>query len=187
MFAAVQAGLDADDVVVLDEFSSNLDLTRCYGRAQAGERVYEAAPRNTPPNTTTIAALTNQGSGPALVFEGSLNRAIFEMYIEQVLGPTLRAGQVVVLDNASAHHDGRIAELVAACGCRLVYLPPYSPDFSPIELVFSKAKGQLRRLKARSREALEEAIGLALASITPTDARAFFAHCGFPQWPLLDQ
>lgn len=187
MFEVVRTGLDADEVVVIDEFGANIDLTRYYGRAQAGKRVYEAAPRNTPPNTTTIAALTNQGVGASLVFEGSLNRATFEAYIEQVLGPTLREGQVILLDNASAHHGGRIEELIAARGCRLVYLPPYSPDFSPIELAISKTKGNLRRLKARSREALEEAIGLALASITRADARAFFAHCGFPQWPLSDQ
>lgn len=183
----MQAGLDADDVVVLDEFGANTDMTRRYARTPAGQRVYEAVPRTTPRNTTTIAALTTQGVGPALVLSGSVSRASFEVYIEQILGPTLRAGQVVVLDNAAAHHGGRIAQLIARRGCRLCYLPPYSPDFSPIELAFSKVKAHLRRVKARSREALEGGIAQALAIITVADARAFFAHCGYPLWPLLDQ
>lgn len=187
LFGAVQAGFDADDVVVLDEFGSNIDLTRRYGRAPLGERVYEDVPRTTPRNTTTIAALTTQGIGPALVFSGSLNRTTFETYIEQVLGPSLREGQVVILDNASAHHGGRVGQLIAAHGCRVCYLPPYSPDFSPIELAFSKVKACLRRLKARTREALEQAIAQALACITAADARAFFAHCGYPLWTVPDQ
>lgn len=187
LFQALQAGFDADDVIVLDEFGSNIDLTRHYGRAPSSERVYEDVPSTRPRNTTTIAALTTQGIGPTLVFSGSLNRTTFETYIEHVLGPSLRQGQVVVLDNASAHHGGRIAELVAQRGCRVCYLPPYSPDFSPIELAFSKVKAQLRRLKARTREALEGAIGQAISTITAADARAFFAHCGYPLWVVPDQ
>lgn len=187
VFEAVRSGCDADDVVVLDEFGSNTNLTRRYGRAACGERVYEDVPHNRPRNTTTIAALTTQGIGPTLVFSGSLNRITFETYIEQVLGPSLREGQIVVLDNASAHHGGRIAEMVAQRGCRVWYLPPYSPDFSPIELAFSKVKAHLRKVKARTREALEEAIAQALASITAADARAFFAHCGYPLWTIPDQ
>ena len=187
LFVAQQKGLDADDVIVLDEFGSNIDMTRLFARAPKGERVYEPQPRNTPRNTTTLAALTNQGIGPALLLSGSMTRAAFEVYIEDILGPTLREGQVIVLDNATAHHGGRIAELVAARGCQLWYLPPYSPDFSPIELAFAKVKAQLRRLKARTKEGLEQAIQLALASITTADARAFFTHCGYLQWPLRDQ
>ena len=187
LFVVQQAGYDADDVVVLDEFGSNIDLTRQYARAPKGQRVYEPQPRTTPRNTTTVAALTNQGIGPALLLDGSLTRAAFEVYIEDILGPTLREGQIIVLDNATAHHGGRIAELVTARGCQICYLPPYSPDFSPIELAFAKVKAQLRRLKARTREGLQQAIPQALASITCADARAFFAHCGYPQWPLLDQ
>lgn len=183
LFRAVQAGFDADEVVILDEFGSNLDFTRRYARVARGQRAYEQAPRNTPGNTTTVASLTNRGMGPALVLSGSLTRAAFEAYVEHVLGPTLRAGQVIVLDNATAHHGGRIARLLAARGCQIVYLPAYSPDFSPIELAFSKVKAYLRRLKARSREALEQAIAQALAAISAADARGFFAHCGYPQWP----
>ena len=186
VFEAVQSTYDADDIVVLDEFGSNTNLTRRYGRAPRGERVYEDLPRTRPRNTTTIAALTTQGMGPALVVSGGVNRVTFETYIDDVLGPSLREGQIVVLDNASAHHGGRIAELLEKRGCRVWYLPAYSPDFSPIELAFSKVKAYLRSVKARTREALEEAIAQALASISSADARAFFAHCGFPLWPILD-
>ena len=187
LFVVRAQGLDADDVVVLDEFGSNIDMTRLFARAPKGERVYEEQPRNTPRNTTTLAALTNQGIGRALLLSGSMTRAAFEVYIEDILGPTLREGQVIVMDNATAHHGGRIAQLVAARGCQLVYLPPYSPDFSPIELAFAKVKAHLRRLKARTKEGLEQAIQLALASITTADARAFFTQCGYSQWPLPDQ
>lgn len=187
LFEAVQSGFDADDVVVLDEFGSNTNLTRQYGRAVQGERVYEDVPYNRPCNTTTIAALTTKGIGPALMFSGSLNRTTFETYIEHLLGPSLGEGQIVILDNASAHHGGRIAELLTERGCRVCYLPPYSPDFSPIELAFSKVKAYLRKVKARTREALEEAIAQALVLITAADARAFFAHCGYPLWTIPDQ
>lgn len=187
MFAAVQSGFDADDVVVLDEFGANTNLTRRDGRAPDGERVYEDVPHTRPSNTTTVTALTTKGIGPTLVFSGSLNRTTFETYIEQVRGPSLREGQIVVLDNASAHHGGRIAQLLAQRGCRICYLPPYSPDFSPIELAFSKVKAYLRKQKARTYQALEPAIAQALASITEADARAFFAHCGYLLWPTVDQ
>lgn len=179
--------MDADALVVLDEVGSNLDLTRRFGRSTRGTRVEESIPRVTPRNTSTIASITTSGMGPALALSGSVTRLSFETYLEHVLGPTLRAGQVVMLDNARIHHGGRVEEIIAARGCRIWYLPPYSPDFSPIELAFAKVKAELRRLKARTTEDLENAIALALSSITRTDARAFFAHCGYPLWPILDQ
>lgn len=175
--------MEAEHVVVLDEFGSNIDMTRRYGRAPRGERVVEQMPRNRARNTSTIASLTTQGMGPALVVSGSVNRATFETYIEQVLGPTLREGQIVVLDNATIHQGERVAQLLKERGCTLWYLPPYSPDFSPIELAFAKVKARLRRAKARTSAALEQAISLALSSISPSDARAFFTHCRFPLWP----
>lgn len=187
VFAAVQTGVAADDVVVLDEFGSNIDMTRRYARAPHGQRVCEQTPRNTPRNTTTLASLSTQGIGPSVVMSGGLTRAMFEAYIQDVLGPTLRAGQVIVLDNARVHHGGRIAELLAQRGCRALYLPPYSPDYSPIELAFAKIKAHIRRCKARTREALEQAIEQALALISSADARAFFAHCGYRLWPIRDQ
>jgi transposase len=158
---------------VLDEFGSNLNLTRRYARAPRGQRVVATVPRNTPANTTTISSLTLSGIGPSLMIEGSLTTPVFEAYIEQVLLPSLREGQIIVLDNLSAHKSARLREMLAARGCQLWYLPSYSPDFSPIELAFAKVKAELRRTAARSREALERAIGHALKQISPAEARAF--------------
>ena len=101
------------------------------------------------------------------------------MYVERVLAPSLESGQIVVVDNLSAHKGGRVREILEAVGCELVYLPPYSPDFNPIEQAFSKVKGLLRRAGARSREALIEAMGKALGAVTEGDARGFFGHCGY--------
>ena len=168
---------------MIDEFGSNLDMTPRYARSPAGQRAQDTLPRNTPVNTTTIASLTCQGMGPALLVSGSVNRPTFETYIEQVLGPSLREGQIVIMDNLSAHKSARVEELLAARGCRLLYLPSYSPDFSPIELAIAKMKAALRHASARSREALEAAIAQALNSITAADAKAFFRHCGY-HFPL---
>jgi len=187
LFRLNQHDVDASGLVVVDEFGSNLDLTRTYARAPRGVRAVQDVPRNTPLNTTTIAALTLQGMGPALMVEGGVNRATIEVYLEHVLGPTLRAGQIVLLDNLSAHCGGRVREIIEARGCHLRYLPPYSPDFSPIELAFSKVKSRLCRAAARTHTALEDAIANALSLISSADAQAFFAHCGYCSKPNLDQ
>jgi transposase len=175
--------LPVEDLVVIDEFGSNVDMTPRYARAPQGQRALQTLERNTPVNTTTITSLTCQGSGPALLVSGSVNRASFEVYIEQVLGPSLRQGQIVIMDNLSAHKSARVEQLLAARGCRLLYLPTYSPDFSPIELAIAKVKAARRSAAARTREALEAAIAQALASITAADAKAFFRHCGY-HFPL---
>jgi transposase len=111
--------------------------------------------------------------------QGATTRVVFEAYIEKVLLPSLRRGQVVVMDNLSAHKGERVRELVRSAGCELLYLPPYSPDFSPIEETFSKVKGLLSNAQARSREALVEAMAKALNALTARDARRFFEHCGY--------
>jgi transposase len=136
-------------------------------------------PRNRGKNTTVLASMSLEGMGPALAVEGATTATVFEAYVEEVLAPSLRAGQIMVMDNLSAHKGERIRELVEARGCQLLYLPPYSPDLSPIEEAFSKIKGILRKAEARSREALIEAMGRALDAITPQDARGFFEHCGY--------
>ncbi len=152
-----------------------------------GERAISAVPRNTPVNTTTIAAITHQGMGPALMVEGGVDQLTFIAYLEQVLAPTLQPGQVVLADNLSAHKSERAQAIAAGCGCTLVYLPAYSPDCSPIELAFAQIKADLRRAAARTRDALERAIATALVQITAADARAFFQHCGYRFPPDLDQ
>jgi transposase len=186
-FALRQTTLDATQLVVLDEFGSNLDLHPIQAWAPIGERAISAVPRNTPVNTTTIAAITHQGMGPALLVEGGVDQLTFSAYLEQVLAPTLQPGQVVLADNLSAHKSDRAQAIVAGCGCTLVYLPAYSPDYSPIELAFAQIKADLRRAAARTRDALERAIATALAQITAADARAFFQHCGYRFPPDLDQ
>lgn len=187
LFALQQGALDATDLVVVDEIGSNLNLTPTHAWSPIGERAVVAVPRNTPINTTTIAALTPQGMGPSLIVSGGVDRATFTIYLDQVLAPTLREGQIVLVDNLSAHTSPQAQAIVEARGCRLVYLPPYSPDYSPIELAFAKIKTILRRAAARTREALEQAIASALTQITSADARAFFEHCGYRFLPNLDQ
>lgn len=175
---AVQ-GLDYRRFHFVDETSTNLTYCRRYGRAPGGERVNQAVPLHSGPNVTLIAALTPAGLGAAMTVSGAVNGDVFAAYLDQVLGPTLRPGDVVVLDNLAAHKVDGLAALVEARGARLLYLPPYSPDFNPIELAFSKLKTKLRQLQARTREALETAIQAASNWIKKRDARNWFAHCGY--------
>ena len=120
-----------------------------------------------------------QGMGPSLTVEGTTTSVVFEAYVQQVLAPSLRRGQVVVMDNLKAYKGERIKELIEQRGCQLIYLPSYSPDLNPIEEAFSKIKGLVRKAEARTREALVEAIGSALSAVTARDARGFFEHCGY--------
>ena len=173
------ADQNAYDLVVVDEFGCNLDLTRRYARAPVGERAGGHIPRNTPPNQTVIAALDCGGMGLSMQLSGGTDTAAFATYIEHVLGPTLRPGQIVLVDNLSAHTAPRIAELLAERGCRLWFLPAYSPDLSPIELAFAKIKTILRSIGARTVTALEQAVAEALRQISAADATAFFRHCGY--------
>jgi transposase len=174
------AALDPASVAFLDETSTHTALTRLRARAPRGQRAVGAAPRNHGPNVTLLATLTPTGVGPGVVFEGAADRLACEAFVEQFLVPSLRRGQVVVLDNLSAHKGERLRRLIEGKGCRLLFLPPYSPDFNPIELAFAKVKARLRRAAARERPALAAAIGEALAAVTAAAARGFFAHCGFP-------
>jgi transposase len=120
-----------------------------------------------------------EGMGPCLAVESSTTREVFEAYVEQLLAPSLRPGQVVVMDNLSSHKGGRVSELIEQRGCKLLYLPPYSPDLNPIEEAFAKVKALLRSFEARTREALVEAMRRALDAVTARDARGFFEHRGY--------
>jgi transposase len=142
--------------------------------------VVGAAPRNHGKNTTLIAALSLAGIATAMTVEGAVDRAAFDAFVTSVLAPTLRPGQVVIWDNLSVHKSAIAPQVIAARGCQLLWLPPYSPDFSPIEPAFSKLKTALRRSGARTREALDDAITAGLATITGADAIGWFAHCGYP-------
>ena len=163
----------------VDETSTNLTYCRRYARAEGGQRAHQATPLHGGPNVTLVAALTPTGLQAAMTLSGAVNGEVFAAYLDQVLGPTLRPGDVVVLDNLPAHKVAGLVERVEARGARLLYLPPYSPDFNPIELAFSKLKTWLRTAQARTREALENVIQTATEWITEQDAKNWFDHCGY--------
>jgi transposase len=173
------AQLDPAQVVFVDESGTHTSLTRLYGWAPHDQRATGSVPRNHGKNTTLVAALTPEGLQVPWLIEGAMNSETFAWYIDEQLGPTLRPGQVVVLDNLSVHKAERIRQALAARGCDLLFLPPYSPDFTPIEQAFSKLKAILRGLGARTHEALWEAVRAALDAIIPADALAWFAHAGY--------
>ena len=175
----VAGEVDAERLVFVDEMGTNVSLSPLYAWSRKGERAFGSAPRNWGKNVTLLASITRRGLGPCLAVEGATTREVFETYLERVLAPALEPGQTVVMDNLSAHKGGRVKEIVEGRGCELVYLPPYSPDFNPIEQAFSKVKGLLRRAEARTREALIEAMGWALEEVSARDARGFFGHCGY--------
>jgi transposase len=175
----VAGTLDTRSLVFVDEMGTNVSLSPIYGWSRKGERAYCSVPRNRGKNTTVLASMSVEGMGPSLAVEGATNANVFETYVERVLAPTLREGQVVIMDNLSAHKGERIRELIEGRGCELLYLPSYSPDLNPIEEAFSKIKNLLRKAEARSREALLEAIGTAISAISAQDARGFFEHCGY--------
>jgi len=155
-------------------------MTPRYGRAPRGERVVGSVPRNHGPHTTLVAARSLEGITAAMTVEGAMDRLAFDVFVDQILGPSLVPGQVVIWDNLSVHKSAVAQRVIAAHGCQLLGLPPYSPDFTPIEQAFSKLKTGLRRTGARTRDALDAAITTALATITAADARGWFAHCGYP-------
>jgi transposase len=157
----------------------NTSLSPLYAWSKKGQRAYGSVPRNRGKNTTLLSSMTIEGIGPSLTVEGATTARVFETYVERVLAPTLRRGQVVVMDNLSAHKGERVRELIEGRGCELFYLPSYSPDLNPIEEAFSKMKGLLRKVEARSREVLLEALGAAISAITHRDARGFFEHSGY--------
>ncbi len=150
-----------------------------YARARRGQRAYSRQIRNYGSNVSLLSGLTLEGMTAPLVVEGAVTTAVFEAYVQQVLGPTLRPGDIVILDNLAPHHAHSVEALIQARGARLLFLPAYSPDFSPIENAFSKIKQALRRLRAQTLETLINAIDLALLSITPFDAIGFFVQAGF--------
>src|SRR5215212_1375809 len=172
---------DARRLVFVDESGFHTSMTRLRARAPRGKRAYGKVPRNRGKNTTLIASITLQGAmGESMSVEGATDSEAFEAYVEHFLAPSLSKGQVVVLDGLGGHRTQKVRELIEARGADLVFLPSYSPDLNPIEEAFSKIKALVRSKEgARVREALVEAIGRALAAVTPEDAASFFAHAGY--------
>jgi transposase len=176
----VISSIEPERFVFIDECSTNTSLAPLYGWARKGQRAPQKTPRNWGKNITLISSMGKQkGMGASLVVEGSTNGVVFQTYLEDVLLPTLERGQVVVMDNLSAHKGERVRELIEGKGCELIYLPPYSPDFNPIEQAFSKLKSYLRAACARSQDTLMEVIGKALSTISTSDALGYFEHCGY--------
>jgi len=171
---------DARRLVFIDESGFHTSMTRLRARAPKGERAYGKVPRNRGKNTTLIASVSLEGvMGASMTIEGATDSEVFEAYLEYFLAPTLAKGQVVVLDGLGAHRTDRVRELIEERGADLLFLPSYSPDLNPIEEAFSKIKNIVRKAGARTREALVEAIALAISAITLEDAMGWFAHCGY--------
>jgi transposase len=175
----VAAVVEPERLIFVDECGTHTSLGPIYGYAPRGERLHLSVPRNRGKNTTLLCSMTIEGMGPSLAVEGSTTAQVFETYLEKVLAPSLQEGQVMVMDNLSAHKPKRIKELIEQRGCELVYLPSYSPDYNPIEEAFAKIKNLLRKAAARSKEALIEAIAAALSAITVEDIRGYFQHAGY--------
>ena len=174
------AALDPAAFVFVDESGTHTSLTRLRARAPRGERAVGVVPRNHGPNVTLFAALTPEGIGPALAMPGAADGEVFGRYVRELLVPSLRPGQVVIMDQLNVHKGAAVREAIEAADCRLLLLPSYSPDFNPIEQAFATVKAHLRTAAARDFAALVAAIGAAIDAVTPADARGCFAHCGYP-------
>ncbi|PTA66308.1 IS630 family transposase [Deinococcus arcticus] len=168
--------LTPDCLVFLDESGFHTAMTRGYARAPSHQRAVGVVPRNHGINHTLICTLTLAGPQAPLVLDGAVNGLNFEWYVREMLCPILRPGQVIVLDNLSSHHRASIRTLIEACGCTLLYLPPYSPDFNPIEQMFSKVKALVRRGDCRQVDELLQAVFAALDAVTPSDIHGWFKH-----------
>ncbi len=179
MWRSTVGTFDSRRLVFIDEMGTHTSLAPLYAYSPRGKRAFFKVPRNRGKNTTLLASMGWEGMGPSMAVEGSTTKEVFETYIEHFLAPVLRPGQLVVMDNLGAHKGVRVRELIESRGCKLLYLPPYSPDYNPIEEAFSKIKSFLRRVGARTREGLVEAMGRALDALSAKDARGFFAHCGY--------
>ena len=163
----------------LDESGVSTEMTRRYGRAPQGERVREGTPAGHWHTLTLLGAITSDGLLATMTIESPTDSDVFLAYLEQVLCPRLRLGQVVVMDNLSAHKHPAVRQLIEQAGAELLYLPPYSPDFNPIELCWAKIKECLRAAKTRAVDLLEKAVATAIAAVTPHNATAWFRHCGY--------
>jgi transposase len=174
-----QLDLDPERLVFIDETWASTNMARRYGRALRGRRLRVGVPHGRWKTTTFVAGLRRHGLVAPFVLDGPINRAAFETYIAKVLVPALRPGDVVILDNLSSHKGPKIRALIEAAGASLLYLPPYSPDFNPIENAFAKLKALLRKAAERTREGLWTAIGRLLDAFTPAECANYFAAAGY--------
>jgi len=169
--------LNPHSLVFLDESGAKTNMTRLRGRAQGGSRLYAHAPHGHWLTTTLISSIRLNGETAAMELPGATDSLAFLTYVEAVLAPSLREGDVVVMDNLGAHYDEAALSLIEKCGARVLFLPPYSPDFNPIEKMWSKIKSLLRKLEARTQDELSNAITKAFESVTAKDAAGWFLSC----------
>jgi transposase len=174
-----QCGWNPENLVFIDETWAKTNMTRLRGRAPRGERLVDYVPHGHWKTTTFLAALRITGLTAPLVVDGAINGEIFLAYVRQHLVPTLKANDIVIMDNLSSHKLEGVRAAIEAAGARLVYLPPYSPDFNPIEQVFSKLKALLRKFGERTIDALWQRLGLLLDSFDQPECQNYFRHCGY--------
>jgi len=174
-----QTGLDPERLVFLDETWAKTNMVRPRGRSRKGTRLLAKVPHGHWQTTTFLAALRKDGLTAPLVIDGAVNGDIFLAYVEQQLAPTLKPGDMVIMDNLSSHKKAGVREAIESVGASLVYLPPYSPDLNPIELVFSKFKWLLRSAAKRTVETLWETCGRLLDKFSESECENYFRHCGY--------
>jgi transposase len=177
----MQSTMDAASLIFLDESGVNTNLTRRYGRSKGKERVMGSAPVNTPKTTTILSSVRADGTTIRKFFSGALNGEIFLKYIQENLAPTLHPGDFVIMDNLRCHKVKGVKEAVESAGAFVMYLPPYSPDFNPIEMMWSKIKAILRKLKTRTVDALLAALPYAFSAVSTDDIRGWFIAAGYSQ------
>ena len=171
--------MEIDKLVFLDESGTNTGMTRLYGRGPSDERVVDYTPDVRFERTSILSSVRINGDMVPLVYDGALNGELFKAYITRCLVPTLSKGDIVIMDNLTSHKVAGVVDSITAVGATVVYLPAYSPDFNPIEMMWSKIKAYLKKVKARTKEALETAIAEALDRVTTSDILAWFAECGY--------
>jgi transposase len=174
-----QPDLEPSQLVFIDETWASTNMARTHGRAPRGQRLRAAIPHGHWKTTTFVAGLRTSGMVAPMVLDGPINSVAFQAYVDQVLVPELRPGDIVVMDNLGSHKGAGVREAIEAAGASLLYLPPYSPDFNPIENAFAKLKAKLRRAGERTVEGLWSAIGRIIDTFTPTECANYFAAAGY--------
>jgi transposase len=175
----MQSSMDAASLVFLDESGVNTNLTRRYGRAKWKERVRDSTPLNTPKTTTILSSVRADGKTVAKFFSGSMNGDLFLDYIQHDLAPTLHAGDLVIMDNLRCHKVSGVKKAIEKIGAQVLYLPPYSPDFNPIEMMWAKIKAILRKIKARTVDTLLDALPHVFQAISVSDIIGWFRESGY--------
>lgn len=179
LWQKAQPSMNLEKLVFIDESGAKTNMTRLYGRAKSGQRVVDNVPTGHWCTTTMISSVRLDGSTACMVVDGATNKEVFQAYVQHILLPTLKPGDIVILDNLSAHKNQEARDLIESVGAELWFLPPYSPDLNPIEKMWSKIKAILRTLKARTEKALINAIAKALEAVTTSDAKGWFEACGY--------